>query len=71
MNSSHEKDFLLAQERDAAAMQRLLDWIDTDIRTMARQMSRRIQIPALELYGELRQEFVLMVMRSEVDWRPF
>lgn len=68
MNDSHERDFLLAEEGDHAAMQRLLAWLDDDLRTVGRGMARRTVIVPKTAYDEIRQEFVVAILEHKIHW---
>lgn len=68
MNEPHERDFILAEQRDTAAMERLLQWLDDDLRAVGRGMARRIGLPPSAAYEEIRQEFVVALLEHQVHW---
>ena len=68
MSERHEQYFLPAQERDQAAMTRLLQWLDDDLWTIARGMGRRLGVSPTISYEEVRQEFVLAILDHRVPY---
>jgi thioredoxin-like negative regulator of GroEL len=65
---SHELDFFLAEQRDGAALERLLGWLDSDLSMVSNGLARRTGVSRIAAYEEIRQEFVVALLEHKIHW---